>query len=70
MKTIDRSINIGKGSNIKNLNTSGHTLISPEGNLVHIVNISRFARDNNLHQGAISNVVNGKANHHKGWKLA
>jgi len=42
---------------------------SPNGLRVEVYNISKFARENGLDQGALSRVKNGKAGHHKGWAL-
>ena len=44
-------------------------LRSPKGERVEVYNISKFARENGLDQGALSKVKNGKAKHHKGWTL-
>lgn len=44
-------------------------LISPVGSLVKCTNITRFAIDNDLDQGHLSKVINGKRISHKGWKL-
>lgn len=52
-----------------NLNISGYTLVSPEGLILHIINLKKFARENGLDQGHLSKVVNGTRKQHKGWKL-
>jgi predicted GIY-YIG superfamily endonuclease len=43
---------------------------SPEGILFNISNIRKFARDNNLHQSHLGNVLRGIVKSHKGWTLA
>lgn len=43
--------------------------ISPNGEEIISKNISKFARDNNLDRGTISDVLNGRSSHHKGWKF-
>lgn len=43
-------------------------LLSPDGEVFKVLNISKFCRENNLHQGHISNVLLGNRSHHKGWK--
>ncbi|AUR91920.1 hypothetical protein NVP1167O_24 [Vibrio phage 1.167.O._10N.261.51.F2] len=45
-------------------------LVSPAGEIVHVINLSKFCRDNNLCQPHMSNVVNGSLGQHKGWKKA
>ena len=46
------------------------TLVSPDGIEYNIVgSISEFARNNNLHLGNLSSVINGRRKSHKGWKL-
>jgi hypothetical protein len=44
-------------------------LISPKGDIVEVVNIREFARENNLHNTCLGEVVRGKRSHHKGWVL-
>lgn len=44
--------------------------ISPNGEIVGpIQNVARFCREHNLDKGAITNVINNKYNHHKGWRV-
>lgn len=45
-------------------------LISPEGVEHTVLNISSFAKEHGLSQSHLSNVINGKARSHKGWKRA
>lgn len=40
---------------------------SPDGEIVKVLNISKFCRENDLHQGHISSVLLGTRSHHKGW---
>lgn len=40
---------------------------SPQGLVVDVVNLRRFCRENNLCNGEMSKVANGKALQHKGW---
>ena len=42
---------------------------TPEGKRIEVYNISKFARENGLSGSGLSNVKNGKRNHHKGWTL-
>lgn len=44
-----------------------YLLESPEGVVHKFYNMSKFCRDNNLSQGCVSTVINGKAKQHKGW---
>lgn len=43
------------------------TLIDPEGKIYQIKNLAKFARENNLDQGALSKVALGQRPSHKGW---
>ena len=43
--------------------------ISPDGIEFKFYNLTRFCRDNNLHQGAMSAVALGKKQYHKGWTV-
>lgn len=42
-------------------------LISPEGVVFDVFNVSKFCRENGLHQGHITAVSNGKLKSYKGW---
>lgn len=42
-------------------------LTDPNGNEFIVNNLSEFCRNNNLNQGAMSCVLNGKLKHHKKW---
>lgn len=49
---------------------SGIKLISPDGEVHTIKNsISQFARDHDLQNPNLTNVINGRAASHRGWKL-
>lgn len=45
-----------------------YILNNPSGEIVHIYNLKKFCRENNLDQGHMSQVYLGKRNHHKGWR--
>jgi group I intron endonuclease len=45
------------------------TVISPQGEVISTNNLYKFCRDNNLNRGNFKKLLNGKRNHHKGWKL-
>ena len=51
-------------------NSKEYKLISPEGNIVKIKNLTKFARDNNLNIGCLQQVVSGRNKTHRGWKNA
>ena len=43
------------------------TLVSPEGVIINDSNLSKFAKENNLSQGALVNITKGKTFHYKGY---
>ena len=43
--------------------------ISPQNEEYLVDNITKFANEHGLNRGAFGQVLNGKANQHKGWKL-
>ena len=45
------------------------SVISPNREVIHSKNCSKFCEDNNLHKGAFSQVLNGKRKSHKGFRL-
>jgi hypothetical protein len=55
---------------ISEKNSKQYKLISPEGRIVEIKNLTKFAKDNNLSIGCLQHVVAGRNKSHKGWKNA
>lgn len=51
-------------------NSKEYKLISPEGSIVKIKNLTKFAKDNNLSIGCLHQVVSGRNKSHRGWKNA
>lgn len=49
---------------------SVRAFISPSGNIVKVLNLSEFARENGLSQPHLSSVCSGKRKSHKGWRSA
>ena len=54
--------------NLSKLKAKHWQLVSPDGEVVNIYNMRKFCIDNKLTHSAISKVLAGKRNHHKGWK--
>lgn len=50
-------------------NTATCTLVSPDGELVTVTNISKFCREHKLTRSCICYVLSGKNKQHKGWML-
>lgn len=48
-------------------NAISFKVISPEGDIVDVYNLSDFCRSRNLTPSALSSVINGKRPKHKGW---
>ncbi len=46
-----------------------YTIINPFGEIFITKNLAKFCRDNNLHNGAMCLVSDGKRKHHKNWKI-
>lgn len=44
-----------------------HRFISPDGVAVNVYNLTKFSRENDLHQGAMCEVHSARRPHHKGW---
>jgi group I intron endonuclease len=44
-------------------------VLSPSGSLHQITHLSNFAKENNLDHSALSRLIRGKQQVHKGWKL-
>jgi hypothetical protein len=53
---------------ISKRNSKKYKLISPEGEVIDIVNLTQFAKDNNLSIGCLQQVVSGRNKAHRGWK--
>ena len=46
-----------------------HIITDPQGNEFLITNLNKFCRENVLDQGNLTRVAQGKAKHHKGYKI-
>ena len=55
---------------ISERNSKEYTLINPNGEMVKIKNLTKFARDNNLSIGCLEQLVAGRNKTHRGWKNA
>ena len=44
-----------------------YMLVSPSGKVYTVENLTEFAKEQNLHQSGLWQVVSGKRKHHKGW---
>jgi hypothetical protein len=53
---------------ISEKNSKEFKLINPEGEIIHIKNLTKFAKENNLSIGCLQHVVSGRNKNHKGWK--
>jgi hypothetical protein len=51
-------------------NSKEYKLISPEGKIINVKNLTRFAKENNLSIGCLQHVVSGRNKSHRGWKNA
>lgn len=45
-----------------------YVMTMPDGEEIEVFNLRKFCRENNLNVGAMSSVITGKKNHHKGYK--
>jgi len=47
-----------------------YEITTPDGNIEYVKNsLKQYSKENRLHSGSMYNVANGKANHHKGYKV-
>jgi group I intron endonuclease len=45
-------------------------LVAPDGTVYHnVISVNKFSKDHNLHQSAMTNLVNGKYPSHLGWTV-
>ena len=51
----------------KYLIPGGSYFKSPDGTVVHVPNIRKFARENNLNASCLTKVIKGTRSHHKNW---
>jgi len=49
---------------------NGALLLSPDGKVHRVLNVSAFARENGLDQRCVSALILGKRRVHKGWTTA
>ena len=50
-------------------NTKKFQITKPDGTTEIIENLSKYCRENNLHNGNMCNVSKGKLNHYKGYRV-
>jgi len=48
-------------------NQKSYKIVSPDGEIVSITNLSKFCRENNLHLSKMNQVANNKRNTYRGW---
>ena len=46
-----------------------YTITNPNGEVFYVENLAKFCRENNLDNGLMCLVSQGKRNHHKNWKV-
>lgn len=63
-----KSISEERKKQISERNSKEYKLISPDGNLIKIKNLTKFAKENDLSIGCLHQVVSGRNKSHKGWK--
>jgi hypothetical protein len=56
--------------NIETSHAKHYRFISPSGEAIDVFNLSKFCRENNLHNGNMTEVALGKKNQYKGWTKA
>ncbi|AVZ44979.1 hypothetical protein [Escherichia phage EP75] len=55
---------------ISQANSREFKFVNPEGNLVTVINLSKFCKENELSEGSMRHVHNGRNIQHKGWRKA
>lgn len=43
-------------------------VVSPDGEVIEVYNLSKFCKTNSLDQGTMMKVMSGKRKHHKHWR--
>jgi hypothetical protein len=67
-KRKDQIITQEHKNSISNAFNKEYCFISPSGEIVkEITTLSKFSKKYNLNKSCLSNLLNGKRNHHKGW---
>lgn len=60
---------MSRGDNVTYSKQKHYKLITPDGELLEICNLSKFCRDNKLSQSCMSRVLNGLRRTHKGYSM-
>lgn len=45
------------------------SIVSPDGSVHQLTNMTRFCKEHNLLQQSMSKLVNGQLNHHRNWRI-
>lgn len=65
---IGRKLSDEMKQKISEKNSKEYKLIDPNGKIVQVKNLTKFAKNNNLNIGCLQQVVSGRNKSHKGWK--
>lgn len=55
--------------NVDYSQASEYTVVSPEGDIVHLRNVKRFCEEHGLSGGTFTDMLKGRRKQHKGWTL-
>ena len=61
---------VSSQQNIEHSRARHYQLTNPEGEVVRVFNLSKFARENGLNRGHLCDVSHGHRRYHKGWTAA
>lgn len=65
---IKNKLKTPKSEESKNKLRKTYKILSPKNEVIVFHGMSKFCKENSLQASAISQVLNNKRNHHKGWK--
>lgn len=65
---LGKSLTEEQKNKISEKNSKEFKLINPEGEVIYIKNLTKFAKENNLNIGSLRHVVAGRNKSHKGWR--
>lgn len=65
----DRCKFVPRKDNVAASKAMAYSILTPDGKVIDIFNMSEFCRNNNLNGGHMNSVVNGNLGSHKGYRL-
>lgn len=66
--TVENLEWMSDADNIEHGQAKHYRFTNPDGNLVEVFNLSKFCRENDLHNARVYSLIHGKIKHYNNWR--